>query len=412
MKRTRLAILAAVVLVSLFAQAAAAQGSKPNLLVSRWAGPHADFQKQMVREFPDAAVRIDDIDYGSLKQKQMTSFQAAKGSGNYDVVWVNIQWMKEYVDAGYLLPIDDLIKKYKLDTKIYAKGMMQGAVIDGKTYGLPTFAQCLILAYDSAAFDAAKLKVPRTADDLVAVAKYFKEKGSGIAIPAKQGGAAATLYSQLLFSSGGYYFDKRGKLDLLSEPSVYAATIYDQLAQYSVRGATAWHHDETAEAVRTKTAPIGIIMSGLANQNHDPEKSRIVDTVKYATLNGKTGDTAANNAYWVWAIAKNSNDVDASFKFISWMTSPAIEKKQTLANQQISAITSLSEDPEVAKKMPYLSVVMKQLANGKMDPALKTFQVLKNDLIVGLSEIATTDAKPVDVLRKIQTDLASTDFSK
>ena len=137
-----------------------------------------------------------------------------------------------------------------------------------------------------------------------------------------------------------------------------------------------------------------------------------MDTVKYATLNGKTGDTAANNAYWVWAIAKNTNDVDGSFKFISWMTSPAIEKKQTLANQQISAITSLSEDPEVAKKMPYLSVVMKELANGKMDPALKNFQVLKDALIVGLSEIATTDAKPEDVLKKIQTDLAATDFSK
>ncbi len=413
MKRMRIAILALVALALLFAQTAAAQDKKVNLLVSRWAGPHADFQKQMVKEFPDAAVRIDDIDYGSLKQKQMTSFQAAKGTGNYDVVWVNIQWMKEYVDAGYLLPIDDLLKKYKVDTKIYAKGMMQGAVIDGKTYGLPTFAQCLILAYDSAAFEAAKLKVPRTADDLVAVAKYFKEtKGSGIAIPAKQGGAAATLYSQLLFSSGGFYFDKKGKLDLLSEPSVYAATIYDQLARYSVRGATAWHHDETAEAVRTKTAPIGIIMSGLANQNHDPEKSLIVDTVKYATLNGKTGDTAANNAYWVWAIAKNTNDVDASFKFISWMTSPEIEKKQTLANKQISAITSLSEDPEVQKAMPYLSVVMKELANGKMDPALKNFQALKNALIVGLSEIATTDAKPEDVLKKIQADLAATDFSK
>jgi len=409
----RLAILAAAVLASVFAQSAAAQDKKTNLLVSRWAGPHADFQKQMVREFPDANVRIDDIDYGSLKQKQMTSFQAAKGTGNYDVVWVNIQWMKEYVDAGYLLPIDDLLKKYKVDTKIYAKGMMQGAVIDGKTYGLPTFAQCLILAYDSAAFDAAKLKVPRTADDLVAVAKYFKEtKGSGIAIPAKQGGAAATLYSQLLFSSGGFYFDKQGKLDLLSAPSVYAASVYDQLARYSVRGATAWHHDETAESVRTKTAPIGIIMSGLANQNHDPEKSLIVDTVKYATLNGKTGDTAANNAYWVWAIAKNTNDVDASFKFVSWMTSPEIEKKQTLANKQISAITSLSDDPEVQKAMPYLSVVMKELANGKMDPALKNFQVLKNALIVGLSEIATTDAKPEDVLKKIQADLAATDFSK
>jgi multiple sugar transport system substrate-binding protein len=423
MKRLHQVILAAAICVLAIAPAAFAAGQKEpaapapaakgSLLVSRWAGPHADFQKQVVQSYPSAAVRIDDIDYGSLKQKQLTSFQASMGSGNYDVVWVNSQWMKEYVDAGYILPIDDLVKKYKLDTGIYAKGMMDGVVFGGKTYGLPTFTQCLILAYDSAVFEKENLKVPKTADELVAVAKYFKEKyGTGIAIPAKQGGAAATLYSQLLFSSGGYYFDKSGKLDLLSEPSLYAAKIYDQLAQYSVRGATAWHHDETAEAVRTKVAPLGLIMSGLAGLNADPEKSLIVDTVKYATINGKTGDTAANNAFWVWAIAKNSNDVDESFKFISWFTSPAIEKKQTLENKQISAITALSEDPEVQKAMPYLSVVMKQISNGKMDPALKSFQSLKDALIVGLSKIATTDTPSEEVMKGIQEQLKAVDFSQ
>lgn len=392
---------------------AAAQTKKPNLLVSRWAGPHADYQKQVVAEYGPASVRIDDIDYGSLKQKQLTSFQAVKGTGNYDVVWVDVKWMKEYVDAGYLVPIDDLVKKYNLDTGIYAKGMMNGCVVNGKTYGLPTFAQCLILAYDSAAFDKAKLQPPKTADELVAVAKYFKEKeGTGIAIPAKQGTAATTLYSQLLFSSGGYYFDKNGNLDLLSEESLYAATIYDQLAQYSVRGALAWHHDETAEAVRTKAAPIGTIMSGLANQNGDPERSRIVDTVKYATISGKTGNAAANNSYWVWAIAKNSNDIDESFKFISWFTSPAIEKKQTLKNQQISAVTSLSTDPEILKITPYLPVVMTELANGRMDPVLKNFPALKDALVVGLSSIASTDAKPADVLKKIQDQFKTVDFTK
>ena len=423
MKRMQQAIFAAAVFTLVFASAAWAEGQKEpaapaqvtkgSLLVSRWAGPHADFQKKVVQSYPSATVRIDDIDYGSLKQKQLTSFQAAKGTGNYDVVWVNSQWMKEYVDAGYILPIDDLIKSNKLDTGIYAKGMMDGVVFNGKTYGLPTYTQCLILAYDSAAFEEANIAVPKTADELVAAAKYFKEKkGSGIAIPAKQGGAAATLYSQLLFSSGGYYFDKNGNLDLLSEPSLYAASIYDQLAQYSVRGATAWHHDETAEAVRTKVAPMGLIMSGLAGQNSDPEKSLIVDTVKYATINGKTGDTAANNAFWVWAIAKNSNDVDESFRFISWFTSPAIEKQQTLANQQISAITALSDDPEVQKKMPYLSVVMKQISNGKMDPSLKSFQTLKDALVVALSQIATTDTPSAEVMKKVQDQLRTTDFSK
>ncbi len=383
-----------------------------NLLISRWAGPHADFQKQVVAKYQGAAVRIDDIDYGSLKQKQITSFQASKGTGNYDVVWVNSQWMKEYVDAGYLMPIDDLIAKYGLDTSIYAAGMMEGTRFNGKTYGLPTFAQCLILAYDSAAMEAAGQSVPRTADELVAVAKYFKSKGSGIAIPAKQGGAAATLYSQLLFSSGGYYFNKAGELNLTSPESIYAATIYDQLVQNSVRGTTAWHHDETAEAVRTRVAPIGTIMSGLANQNADPEKSLITDTVRYATINGKTGETAANNAFWVWAIPSNTNDADESFKFISWFTSPAVEREQTMANQQISAITSLSNDPEVLARLPYLPVVMKQLANGKMDPALRNFGQLKDALIVGLSEIATTDAAPADVMARIQDQLKTVDFSK
>lgn len=404
---------ALVLCLIVLAGMAGAQTKKPGLLVSRWAGPHADYQKQVVSEYGPASVRIDDIDFGSLKQKQLTSFQAMKGTGNYDVVWVDVKWMKDYVDAGYLLPIDDLIKKYNLNTGMYAKGMMDGTVFNGKTYGLPTFAQCLILAYDSAALEKAKLQPPKTADDLVAIAKYFKEKeGTGIAIPAKQGTAAVSLYSQLLFSSGGYYFDKNGNLDLLSEESIYAATIYDQLAQYSVRGALAWHHDETAQAVRTKAAPIGVIMSGLANQNGDPERSRIVDTVRYATLNGKTGETAANNSYWVWAIAKNANDVDESFKFISWFTSPAIEKKQTLKNQQISAITSLSNDPEILKITPYLPVVMAELANGRMDPVVKNFPALKDALVVGLSTIASTDAKPVDVLKKIQEQFKSVDFSK
>jgi ABC-type glycerol-3-phosphate transport system substrate-binding protein len=425
-KITTIAILAALISAGTAGVWAAGQGESPaqapaakpaaasakNLLISRWAGPHADFQKQVVAKYQGASVRIDDIDYGSLKQKQITSFQASKGTGNYDVVWVNSQWMKEYVDAGYLMPIDDLIAKHGLDTSIYAAGMMDGTRFNGKTYGLPTFAQCLILAYDSAAFQAAGLAVPKTADELVSVAKYFKSKGSGIAIPAKQGGAAATLYSQLLFSSGGYYFNKAGALDLTSPESVYAATIYDQLVQNSVRGVTAWHHDEAAEAVRTKVAPIGTIMSGLANQNANPEKSLIVDTVRYATINGKTGDTAANNAFWVWAIANNSNDADESFKFISWFTSPAVEKEQTLANQQISAITSLSNDPEVLAKVPYLPVVMKQLANGKMDPALRNFGQLKDALIVGLSEIATTDADPAAVMARIQDQLKAVDFSK
>ncbi|MDR1252369.1 MAG: extracellular solute-binding protein [Treponema sp.] len=385
---------------------------KANLLVSVWAGPHADLQKTVSRDYAQANVTIDDVDYGNLKQKQLTSFQAVSGSGNYDVVWVNSQWMKEYVDAGYIVPIDDYIKSAGLDLNIYAKGLLDGCVFNGKTYGLPTFAQTLILAYDNEAFTKAGVKVPANAEELVTAAKYFKEHGSGIAIPARQGTAAVTLFSQLLFSDGGDFFDNNGKLTINSPAAIYAADVYDRLVSYGLEGVTAWHHDETAEAVRMKNAPIGTIMSGLANQNADPERSLIVNTVKYAPLAGKSGKAAATNSFWVWAVAKNAPDPAAAAAYCVWMSSPETEKKQTLADQQISAVNALSADRDVLAKAPFLPVVMEQLANGKIEPPLVSFNALKADLVVALSEIATTNASPADVLGRLQTKYENTDFSK
>ncbi|MDR1588051.1 MAG: extracellular solute-binding protein [Treponema sp.] len=391
---------------------AAPAAPRSNLLVSVWAGPHADLQKQVSKNYTASNITIDDVDYGNLKQKQLTSFQAVSGSGNYDVVWVNSQWMKEYVDAGYIIPIDDFIKSAGLDLNIYARGLLEGCIFNGKTYGLPTFAQTLILAYDSEAFAKAGLKIPANAEELVTAAKYFKEHGSGIALPARQGTAAVTLFSQLLFSDGGYYFDGNGRLAINSPEAVYAAGVYDRLVQYGVEGVTAWHHDETAEAVRMKNAPIGTIMSGLANQNADPERSLIVDTVKYAPLAGKSGRAAATNSFWVWAVAKNAVNPEAAANYCIRMASPETEKAQTLADQQISAINSLSTDKEVLAKAPFLPVVMEQLANGKIDPPLVSFNALKADLVVALSEIATTNASPADVLGRLQKKFENTDFSK
>ena len=398
----------------LVAGGASEEGSADKqLLISRWAGPHADDLKDVVADAPRGTVTVDDIDYGSLRQKKLTSFQATKGRGNYDAVWVASQWMKEYVNAGYLMPLDDLIKANDFDTGIYAKGMMDGVQFDGKTYGLPTFAQTLILAYDSEAFKKAGLKVPTTSEELIEVARWFKEnEGTGIAIPAKQGTAAVNLYSQFLFSAGGYYLDDNGKLALTSDESIYAATVYDKLAEYSVQGALAWHHDEVAEAVRMKRAPIGTIMSGLANQNGDPERSLIVDTVKYAPIAGPDGTAAANNNFWVWAIPANANDAQTSFELISWLTSPEVEKKMTLKNQQISAITTLSNDKEVLEMAPFLPVVMEALGNGRMDPVVSNWQTLRQALVVGLSEIATSDADPKAVMQKIENDLKDLDFTK
>ena len=400
--------------VAVFAggRGASSSGGKPGLLVSVWAGPHADLQKRVVQKNNAAAVTIDDIDYSNMKQKQLTSFQASSGSGNYDVVWVSNHWMKEYVDAGYLLPIDDFVKNSGWDLGIYAKGLLDGCTFNGKLYGLPTFAQTLIVVYDGEVFQKEGLKPPANSEELVALAKYFKEKGTGIALPAQQSIDATNLFSQFLYCEDGYYFDQRGKLAITSPEAIYAADLYDRLVQYSLEGSLAWHHDQVAEAVRMKNAPIGLVISGLCNQNHDPERSLIVNSVKYAPITGRTGRASTNNDFWVWAVAKNTKNPAAAADLCMWLASPGVEKEQTLADSSISAITSLGQDREALAKAPFLPVVMQQLANGKSDPALTSFNAFRVDLEAALSELASTNAKAADVLGRLQRKYENTDFSK
>ena len=219
---------------------------------------------------------------------------------------------------------------------------------DGKLYGFPTFAQTFILTYNKEWFEREGQKVPETVDELIQVAKYFKEKGTGIAIPASQGQAAADLYAQFLYSAGGDYFNDEGKLDLLSDEAIYAAELWDELCKYSITGSLTWHHDQVSQSIREEAAPFGITISGLSGLDSDPESSKIVDKVGYAPVPDK--ELVAGCELLVMVYCENSKNLEEAFKLAAWLTSPEIEKKQAMMNGQITAVSSLAEDQEVVEK--------------------------------------------------------------
>jgi multiple sugar transport system substrate-binding protein len=392
-------ILAVTMIVIL--SIAAATAEKPTVVLSRWAGPHADDQKTVLAEYPDAIVKVDDVDYGNLKVKQIQSLST---SADYDLVWASEIWLAEYVSKGWFLPLNDLISKYKVDLSIFSKAMVDMNTTDGKLYAIPTFAQTLILTYNKEWFEKEGQKVPTTVDELLAVAKYFKEKGTGIAVPAMQGQAAADLYGQILYSAGGDYFGSDGKVNLLSGEAIYAAEVWDKLCEYSITGSLTWHHDQVSAAVREEVAPIGITITGLSGLDSDPKMSKIVDKVGYAPIPGKKSVVGVVS-YWSWGVAKNSKNPEAAFKLAVWLVSPEVEKKQALMNGQIGAISSLAQDSEVVAKMPFLPATSETLANAKTQPTSVSAGKIFEPLIAALSEIASTNKAPKDVLVKLQNDL-------
>jgi ABC-type glycerol-3-phosphate transport system substrate-binding protein len=374
---------------------------KPTIVASRWAGPHADDQKAVCQQYTDAVIKIDDIDYGNLKQKQITSMSS---SADYDLVWASEVWLPEYVSKGWLMPLDEFVKNNGTDLSAYSAGMVAADTFDGKLYALPTFAQTLILTVNKEWFDREGQKIPATVDELIATAKYFKEKGTGIAIPATQGQAACDLFAQLLYSAGGDYFDEGGKLNLTSAEAVRAMTLYKELCTYSMDGSATWHHDQVSEAVRTEKAPFGITVTGLSGLDSDPEQSAIVEKVAYAPIPGDKL-VAGCVSYWSWAVAANSKNPEAAYKFAAWLVSPATEKAQTLMNGQITAVSALATDADVVAKTPFLPAASETLANAKTQPTSSSAAAIFEPLAATLSQVATTDVTAEDALKALQEQL-------
>ena len=382
-------------------ETAEASMEKPEIVLSRWAGPHADDQKTVVANYDGAEVMIDDLDYGNLKQKQI---QSMTSSGDYDLVWVQEIWLPEYVDKGWLMPMNDFVDSVGTDLSVYSAAMVDMNTVDGNLYALPTFAQTHILTYNQEWFDKEGQSVPTTPEELVAVAKYFHEQGTGIAVPATQGQAAVDVFAQLLYSAGGDYFDAEGNVDLDSDAALAAAKLWDDLCTYSIQGSETWHHDQVSQAVREELAPFGITVTGLAFMDTDPELSRIVDKVAYAPIPGVDGPVGVTS-YWSWAVTANSENPEAAYKVAAWLTSPEIEKEQALMNGQVTAIGSLAEDADVVAKIPSLPAISATMANAKTQPTSASASEIFEALGAKLSELATSDRDSAEVFAELQESL-------
>ena len=376
-------------------------GELPRLVMSRWGGPHADDQRAVIAAWPYADVIIDDIDFGNLQMRQIQSMSV---SAEYDLIWVPEFWFAEYARNGWLLPLDDFVANSDFNLGDYSASMVDMNRLNGTLYALPSFAQTLILTVNTEWFEREGQSIPTTPEEMVAVARHFHEQGTGIAIPASQGQAAADLFSTILFSAGGSFFDANGNINLISEEAIYAATIWDQLVGYSMPGSTMWHHDDVSAAVRTEAAPFGTTVSGLSMLDMDPQESLIIDTVAYFTIPAR-GDLVGVASTWSWGIAANSANPQAAFDFLTWLVGPEADKAQALRNAQVSALSAIAEDPEVLAAFPHIRAASAQLANSRVLPNNPGAVELMPALQVALSELAVTNRTPLEVFTELHESL-------
>ncbi|GBD08514.1 putative ABC transporter-binding protein [Candidatus Thermoflexus japonica] len=336
-----------------------------------------DFEK----ENPGIKVVIDAMPYDAMRDKILASFMAPKAT--YDVIIVDNPWMDEFVAGNFLEPLDDRIRGVPdYDFEDFVKPVRDIGVVGSKIYGIPfyNYAVGLIVRqdlFDDPAYrDAYQKKYgkplapPTTLEDYVRIAQFFKEQSGGkiygAAMQPQRGYKVFEEWKNWLYAAGGNLLDDQGKVILDRPEAVRALELYIEMYKTAAPpNSLNWGFDEALRSMAAGEAATMMSYNWMLPTLNNPQGPAGNLAGKFA-LYEVPGGKAVLGA-WHWAIPRNAPNKDASWRFISWVTSKRIEKQRVILGGAPVRVSAM-KDPEVWQKgfgQSYYETVLKILEDAE-----------------------------------------------
>src|SRR5215212_2946715 len=156
------------------APAAAARVAPITMVINQspWFGGFRQLVEQYTKETGNK-IELDVNPYAGALDKIRNSLRA--GAGSYDLLAIDNNWMVEFFDGGFLVPLADIDPGFKLDPQISNYGgtiywndkLHSFDPAGGKLLGMPINGNVEVLYYRKVLYDQHGLKVPETWDQVL-----------------------------------------------------------------------------------------------------------------------------------------------------------------------------------------------------------------------------------------------------
>lgn len=155
-----------------------------------------------MKDNPNVTIEVEALDEEAYK----TKFKAYSMEGMPDVVsiWEQRAFLDEVVAAGVLAELNqDDYKDYK-----FIEGSLKGFTYDGKLYGLPRNTDVQCIYYNQKMFEENGWTIPKTYDELLAMADEINAKGIvPMAMDGADGWPLAGFLTDILVKLAGTDYD-------------------------------------------------------------------------------------------------------------------------------------------------------------------------------------------------------------
>ncbi len=238
--------------VSLATPSAAQLGNYSGVTVNivTFTGPQ--IAEPLQRRAPDfaaltgAKINVITVPFSDLYNKILTDFST--GTNSYDAIVYDPQWMGDFVTAGYLLDLTNMVQN---DPSLQWNDILPyfrdfSASYQGHVYDIPFDGDLQMVYYRKDILAKDGIQPPQTWDDYLNIAKKYQgatfpdgKPGYGSCIAMKRGAQSYWMFLSILApylqtkgTSQGAFFDTSNMQPLINnDAGVQALSLYEQLSK-------------------------------------------------------------------------------------------------------------------------------------------------------------------------------------
>ncbi|MGE5586548.1 MAG: extracellular solute-binding protein [Bacillota bacterium] len=354
-----------------------------NVIYMAQAGYQPDEFEEMTREFArESGIRValNFVRYDEEYQKIVTS--ATSPVATYDVVLVDLIWVAEFAEKGYVVPLDrGLAAKVRQGI---SPEILSAFEDRGRIWAMPFLANFHFLFYNEdmlrrAGFDAA----PGTIEEMEVQMRAMKRKGV-VEYPMiaswNQKEGLVCEYVWLVGAYGGGIFDSHGDPIFNHGPGVAALETMTRWVRGGLVNPLALTADELVAkdvfiAGKAAFAPNWTFLSGFMS---DPAVSRVASHARMGLLpvakavRDETGRVSSSvSGFQGLAVMANSSHKPEAWRFVEFMASPEVQGR---CLQEVPVWTSLQMSREARANDPWLDVKLEQMRWLQHRPKLVRYQ--------------------------------------
>lgn len=364
--------------------------------VPAWQDQAAKFEEET-----GVKVTIDSVPWENLRE--VCTLELASHTGAYDILYVHPSWFQEFAKNDYLLPVEEYADQEELDK--YIPNLLDDYRYNDTLYGLPDWVTTHVLAYRTDIFEENNLEVPENWEELLEVCEKLdgNNEYDPISFPGKKGGALASIFSSLLVSNGGWYYNDDGECNVNSQEGIETAEFLGSVAKYLPAGYQNFHWDENGKTAAAGKAAMTIIATQSSTWLEDEESSATYDKWAYAPLKSNRGTVGGIIDDYCWSVAVDSKNKEAAGEFVKFIADTDAQKYFTEKSSTCGATKAYYEDTELQKSKPVL-VAMSEILNENTKPApsWETWAAEQEILEVNLQDVMNGKMSAQEALDQVQ----------